>query len=398
MLSTFWLTRATNEQLWGRLFYFSAENKPAIRMKHIIILKCGYDYAMPSPEFIAKQILHWQKSTHKGFVTLEIYPTLRCNLNCSFCDTTDRHRPAVNELSTQEWIRIIDEAADLGAQQIFVLGGGEPTIRADLLHLLSHAKKRQLRGMLTTNGTLLSKSILLKLLAIGWDEIHFSIDGAVPETHDRLRGNRGAFMKAIRACCFLHRQKEKHNISTPQLVFHFVITNENYQEIPELLRLAKSVGVTRVDFDALIAYRPEQKQLELDPNQEERLSHIAQQAADLAEDLGIQTTLENFIKKERISRGITPPLAGDKEGLGGAPCLKAWHHLVIQADGRTSPCCVLAGQGGNIQGKTVLSLWNHDPFLENLREAMHNHQPPERCKECSWNILSHEREIRRFID
>ena len=108
-------------------------------------------------------------------------------------------------------------------------------------------------------------------------------------------------------------------------------------------------------------------------------------------------TLENFIRKERISRGSSLPLAGEQPGLAGAPCLKAWHHLVVQADGKTSPCCVLTGQGGEIQGKSILELWNEDEFLTEIREAMLKHTPPERCKECSWNILSHERTIRSFL-
>lgn len=352
---------------------------------------------MPSPQFIAQQIQHWQQTDHKGFITIEIYPTLRCNLSCSFCDTTDRHRPPVNELSTAEWIRIIDEAVELGAQQIFVLGGGEPTIRSDFLELLSHAKKRNLRGMLTTNGTLLSKSRLKNLVDIGWDEIHFSIDGATPQTHDQLRGKKGSFVKAIRACCFLHLQKQKLGIQHPQLIFHFVITNQNYKELVPLIRIGQSVGVSRIDFDSLIAYHPEQKKLELTLEQENELSEIAQAAEQLAIELGIQTTLQNFIKKERITRGVSPPKAGTKKGLGGAPCLKAWHHLVVQADGKTSPCCVLAGQGGSIQNTTVKELWNHDPFLEEIRESMLRHQPLDRCKECSWNILSHEREIRKHL-
>jgi radical SAM protein with 4Fe4S-binding SPASM domain len=181
------------------------------------------------------------------------------------------------------------------------------------------------------------------------------------------------------------------------LIFHFVITNLNYKELTPLIKLAHSVGVTRIDFDALIAYRPEQKALELNASQQAELAQIASQAKKLAQTLNIQTTLDNFIQNEHVSRGTQAPPSGEKEGLAGAPCLKAWHHLVIQADGRTSPCCVLAGQGGSIRNQSVETLWNNDEFLEQIREAMLKHQPLDRCKECSWNILSHEREIRKNL-
>tara|TARA_B110000037_G_scaffold220645_1_gene289128 strand:- start:1429 stop:2487 length:1059 start_codon:yes stop_codon:yes gene_type:complete len=352
---------------------------------------------MPSPQIIAQKIKHWQQTQSKGFITIEIYPTLRCNLNCSFCDTTDRHRPPVDELSTQEWLQIITESAALGAQQIFILGGGEPSIRSDLLILMQHAKDLGLRGMLTTNGTLLNKEKLLRIIEMKWDEIHFSIDGATPKIHDHLRGKNGTFKKAIRACCFLQTQKIQSQLKTPELIFHFVITNLNYQEITPLIKLAHSVGVTRIDFDALIAYRPEQKALELNASQQTELVQIASKAKKIAQGFNIQTTLDNFIQNEHVSRGTQAPPSGEREGLAGAPCLKAWHHLVIQADGRTSPCCVLAGQGGSIRNQSVETLWNNDKFLEQIREAMFKHQPLDRCKECSWNILSHEREIRKNL-
>ena len=83
-----------------------------------------------------------------------------------------------------------------------------------------------------------------------------------------------------------------------------------------------------------------------------------------------------------------------KGDLKGAPCLKAWHHLVIQADGRSSPCCVLAGQGGQAKNTALHTLWTSDAFLEDIRKNMRLQQPTARCTECSWNILMHEANIR----
>jgi len=349
---------------------------------------------MPSPEFIAARIAKWTPTEPKGPVTLEIYPTLRCNLDCSFCDTTDRHRPPINELSTETWLRIIDEAADYGAQQAFVLGGGEPMIRQDIITLMTRIKERGLRGMLTTNGTLLSATKRDAILDIGWDEIHFSIDGATAEVHDSLRGKQGSFKKAIQAACYFHVHKKKRKQHTPQIVLHFVLTNKNIHQLRQMVELAEAIGATRIDYDALIAYRPEQKALELSPKQLHKLPALAEEAQQLAKELGIQTTLDNFIQVDRPQRGSTPPPSSDRPGLAGAPCLKAWHHLVIQADGKSSPCCVLAGEGGSIVDQSLSELWHNDPFLQQVRKGMTDHNPLPRCRECSWNILRQEWIIR----
>ncbi len=84
-------------------------------------------------------------------------------------------------------------------------------------------------------------------------------------------------------------------------------------------------------------------------------------------------------------------------GLRGAPCLKAWHYLVVQADGRTSPCCVLAGEGGSVAERSLAEVWRGDAFMNRVRRGMLAHRPLPRCTECSANILSHEQVIRSHL-
>ena len=47
-----------------------------------------------------------------------------------------------------------------------------------------------------TNGSLLTEEVIAKLAATGVDEISVSIDG-LEETHDRIRGEHGAFTKTV---------------------------------------------------------------------------------------------------------------------------------------------------------------------------------------------------------
>ena len=327
-------------------------------------------------------------------MTLEIYPTLRCNLDCRFCDTTDRHRPAMAELSSARWLEIIDEAADMGAEQLFVLGGGEPMIRRDILEIMSRAKERQMRGMLTTNGTFFNAQKSKRLIEMQWDEIHFSIDGATADVHDDLRGQKGTFVKACRAACQIATFKRRLGVNSPMTAIHFVLTERNWRQLSDMVRLCRALGASRLDVDSLIAYMPEQKKLELTPNSIKGLPHEAAKAKGLADKWGIAHTLDQFLSVNPRQRGVNPPTAPKEKGLKGAPCLKAWHHLVIQADGKSSPCCVLSGSGGSAKETDLKNIWTKDPFLLTVREGMKRGKPLDRCKECSWNILRHEAEIR----
>lgn len=316
--------------------------------------------------------------------TLELYPTLACNLDCGFCDTTDRHRAPVDELSDDRLLSLIDEAAALGARRIFLLGGGEPMLRSITPALMRRAKAHGMAGFLTTNGTKLGPELQALLVEIGWDEVHVSIDGATPRTHDHLRGREGAFARTVRNLCQLRRR------GGPRLGLHTVVTRDNVDELPGIVRLAHALGCERVDFDDLIAYRPEQQVhavLDLD-----RLRARAAEALEVAEQLHITTTLARFAHP--TVRGTTPPAPGTGDGLEGAPCLKAWHHLVVSADGRIAPCCVLAGTGESLAHTPLATLWRTSPTLEGIRAGMLAKRPTGRCAECSENILGHERAIR----
>lgn len=352
---------------------------------------------MPEPAEIAARLRRWEREGVQGPMTLELYPTLACNLDCSFCDTTDRHRPPTGELPIGRLLEIVDEAAALGVRRVFILGGGEPLLRRDTPLVLARVKERGLEGVLTTNGTLLDAPLRQRLLEIGWDEIHVSIDGATPEVHDTLRGVKGAFRRTVRNTCALAVARRRAGLERPRLALHTVITNLNYHMLSDIVRLAAALGAGRVDFDALIAYRPEQLALRLSPAQAALVPALAAEALEVAARLGVHSTLERFLDPSTLDRGETRVEIPPEPGLAGAPCLKAWHYLVIQADGRSSPCCVLAGQGGSAAEMPLARLWTSDPFLESVRGGMLEKRPLPRCRECSWNILSHEAHIRALM-
>ena len=179
-------------------------------------------------EAIAGRIRRWATDGPQGPFTLELYPTLRCNLNCAFCDTTDRHRPVTNELSVSRQLEILEEAAALGVQRVFLLGGGEPLLSAATPKLMERTKELGLEGILTTNGTRFSDRLIDQVMTWGWDEIHFSVDGPTPEIHDALRGKAGAFRRTITTICKINVQKRFRGLTAPSLALHFVLTNKNF--------------------------------------------------------------------------------------------------------------------------------------------------------------------------
>jgi MoaA/NifB/PqqE/SkfB family radical SAM enzyme len=342
---------------------------------------------------IAQRVHAREAGEAVGPWTIEIYPTLACNLSCGFCDTTIRRGRPPGELPANEQIRRVEEAADLGARRIMVLGGGEPLLAPHTPELLRQAKARGLWGALTTNGTLLSPAVLDLLVEIGWDEVQVSVDGASPRTHDRLRGRDGAFARTVAAICALRARREAAGARAPVVALHTVLVRENVDELAAIVRLAAALGAERVELDALVAYRPEQARHQLGPAERDRLPQRLREGLAESARLGIATTYARLLDPQATERGAHLPKAAAAAGLAGAPCLKPWHHLVIAADGRIAPCCVRAGEGEPVTG-SLADLWAQSPYLRQLRATLHAGRAEGRCAECSANILAHEHNIR----
>src|SRR4030095_7044427 len=76
--------------------------------------------------------------------------TYRCPLHCPYCSNPTQMRTDC-ELTTDEWSRVIREAAGLGVLQIG-FSGGEPLVRRDLAELVHCARKARLYTNLITSG------------------------------------------------------------------------------------------------------------------------------------------------------------------------------------------------------------------------------------------------------
>ncbi len=351
---------------------------------------------MDELDAIAARVVGRDPDGARGPWTLELYPTLVCNLSCRFCDTTLRHQRPSGELSAARMLALVDEAAAMGARRVMVLGGGEPLIAPHTIDVMRRVKARGLWGSLTTNGTLMGPAVRAALVEMAWDEVHISIDGARARTHDHLRGHAGAFARTVRNVCALRAARDRAQ-SGPRLSLHTVLTRDNVDELDALIHLAHALGADAVELDALVAYRPEQLAFALGPEDESRLGERLRAGIAVAERLGIRTTYARFLDPGARARGeLLPPapvVAGDAPDFARAPCLKAWHHLTVAADGRVAACCVLAGEGGSVAETSLASVWQTDPFLQTLRAGMLQGRPTGRCVECSENLLVHERAI-----
>jgi len=122
---------------------------------------------------------------------IQIHPTLRCNLRCQHCySTSGPERTGALEIGAL--LHFLTGARHEGFNAVG-LSGGEPLMYRPLPHLLEAARGLGFVTTVTTNGIPLTQRWIGRL-APHVSLIAISLDGA-PESHDRMRGQPGAFQK-----------------------------------------------------------------------------------------------------------------------------------------------------------------------------------------------------------
>lgn len=115
--------------------------------------------------------------------------TYRCPLQCVFCSNPLDYANIDQELSTQQWLRVFEEARALGAVQLG-LSGGEPALRKDLETLVAHARKLGFYTNLITSGVGLNEARIAALKQAGLDHIQLSFQDSTQAMNDFLSHTR----------------------------------------------------------------------------------------------------------------------------------------------------------------------------------------------------------------
>ncbi len=169
--------------------------------------------------------------------------TRRCNLRCIHCYAASDTGAGENELSTAEWMRVLDDLAEFGSP-VVLFSGGEPLIHPDIVRLVKYATDRGLRAAASTNGTLITPDMAVALNDAGLSYAGVSIDG-LAGTHDVFRGGVGAFDRAMAGI-------ENARAAGLKTGIRCTITRRNVRDIPGIFRLIEERHIPRVCFYHLV--------------------------------------------------------------------------------------------------------------------------------------------------
>jgi PqqA peptide cyclase len=170
--------------------------------------------------------------------TLVAELTHRCPLACPYCSNPNDLVRAHDELRTDEWTRVLDEAASLGVMQMH-LTGGEPLARSDLESIASHARSLDLYVNLVTSGLPLDRA-RLERLAPSLDHVQLSVQDADPTSSDRIAGTV-SFEAKMRVALWV---KE---LGLP-LTLNVVLHRSNLDRVEEVVALGERLSVDRLEL------------------------------------------------------------------------------------------------------------------------------------------------------
>jgi PqqA peptide cyclase len=294
-------------------------------------------------------------------VLLEL--THRCPLQCPYCSNPLQLLGASAELDTDAWLRVIDQAAELGALQVH-FSGGEPMARGDLPRLVRRARERNLYSNLITSAVMLSDARLDELLECGLDHVQISLQDVEATSAEWIGGFKGAQERKIAAARAVHRR----NIA---LTLNFVIHRHNAERVADMIELGESLGAGRVEVAHVQYYGWAL----------ENRSALLPTRAQLD---GVTAAVE-AARARLAGRMLIDYVTPDYYAVRPKACMGGWgrRFLNVSPAGLILPCHAAESLPDmafpSIQDTTLADAWNHSAAFMRFRGT---DWMPEPCRSC----------------
>jgi radical SAM protein with 4Fe4S-binding SPASM domain len=289
---------------------------------------------------------------------LKLELTQQCPLACMHC-STESHRQKSSALSEQTILRLLREAAQLGAKKV-AFSGGEPLLVPFLPNLISQAATVGIQSTVYTCGaadfelTPLSVPSAMKLGKSGLRRLIFSIYSADPDMHNSITKYR-SFSTTVLAL----QNALEAGVSAE---IHFVAMNRNFRDLLALVDEAARWGVKRVSVLRFVPHG--------------RGKSIAEQ-----EDLTVDEMHElgELILVARQTHTQVEVRAGSPYnilGIGHTPCDAAQDVLVVNHRGEIFPCDAFKNvsvpdqEFGSVLSRSLREVWEQSKYLNLVRSEL----------------------------
>ena len=165
--------------------------------------------------------------------------TYRCPLHCVFCYNPVDYATQPDELSTDDWLRVLRQGREIGATQLG-FSGGEPLVRDDLEIMVAEARKLGYYSNLITSGVGLNEKRISAFKEGGLDHIQLSFQDSTKELNDFLSSTRTFDLKQKVA-----KLIKKHDYP---MVLNCVLHRHNIDHVQQILEMAEAMEAEYVEL------------------------------------------------------------------------------------------------------------------------------------------------------
>ncbi|MDF1576871.1 MAG: radical SAM protein [Desulfobulbales bacterium] len=292
-----------------------------------------------------------------GLLSMELELSRACNLRCIYC-YAESGVPMANELSLDEIFRAVDQAVELGARKIIILGGGEPTLYKDLFKVIDYIQAKKVEVDVFTNGMLIDRDKAEALYARKVSVV-VKMNSRDPEIQDMLAGHPGAaaaINKGLKALMDAGYPDEDHTLG-----IETIICRQNYAELADLWIWARKQNIIPyIEMMTLQGRATEHPDLEVPINE-------------------VKTLFEKLaeIDREMFDSHWTPhpPLAASQ-------CARHEYSCTVTANGDVQPCPGVSVPAGNIREQPLAEILKKSTPIQELRNIRKIIKG--RCGECRF--------------
>ena len=186
-------------------------------------------------------------------IYIRIKPTNYCNHNCYYCSYADSAlglRDSVNRQDQIPWDKmreIITDISDMGVKAVTFSGGGEPLVYPYIVQAMQGIVDAGIDLSIITNGQLLRDDRAEALKKAKW--VRISFDSADAETYSKVRK---ISPDAFNEVCNNIRTFAREKSAECELGINFVINHENADQVLDMARMVKELGVNHIKFTARV--------------------------------------------------------------------------------------------------------------------------------------------------
>jgi radical SAM protein with 4Fe4S-binding SPASM domain len=317
---------------------------------------------------------------------LQLEVTSACNLSCAMCLVSYRPRigRATGAFPMELFRRLLDETPSL--TRLTLQGLGEPLLQPHLMEMVELAVARGIEVGFNSNAMLLTRARADRLVALGLDWLHVSLDGATAATHEGIRAGVD-FARVTRNLRGLMEARRAAGSAKPWVRVVFVAMRRNVAELPLLVRRLGEWGVDELHVQGL-----SHDFADTDPSgsyAEIRAFAATESLAgmDSAEVADVFDLAQAAAAECGVSLRLPTPDAAPSPREPGRPgCTWPWDAAYVTSRGTVQPCCMVMGDDratlGSLEDGDLASVWHNEAY-QAFRAALLTDEPPEVCRGCS---------------